>query len=322
MHFINRYVWIGLLLGWTSSCNRFTDQQPTPDTGPSAVTGQAIAREYPQVQSMLFTTLVANQLWQADFTQQRQRYQALVSPGRLITVDQLVEGTLPDSLTRILRSTAVAGGTFSNPRSRQYTGWYTTPRLSGPPSYVYADYTWQQQAYTARWYIVRSGSSAPFYYAELLPFQQASYETNTLTDLPESMQSILREQGLTFTYATITIEGFNKRQYTIWVNRQNQAWELTYDNAGEVVAATSPQATQQIRQIDQLPSVIQTYLRRSELAGFDLNQSGALYGYTTRHTYGSLDTYRVSLIKENQGWLFVFSGNGQLISRSFMTTSY
>ncbi|MCK8494764.1 hypothetical protein M0L20_23045 [Spirosoma sp. RP8] len=322
MDHVKRYVWIGLLLGWISSCNRYTDQQPTPDTGPTAGTAQALIQQYPQAQNTLFTTLVANQLWQATFTQQRQRYQALVSPTRLRTVDQLVEGSLPDSLTRILRSTAVWGGTFSNPRFRQYTGWYTTPFLSGPPSYVYADYTWQQQPYTARWYIVRSSSGVPFYYAELLPFQQASYETDALTDLPESIQSSLRDQKLTFTYAAITVEGFNKQQYTVWVNQQNQIWELTYNNAGQLMAAISPQAEPPIQQIDQLPSAIQAYLRRPELAGFDLSRAGALYGYTTRHTYGSLNTYRVSLVKEKQGWLLLFSENGQLISRSFMTISY
>lgn len=322
MNHVKRYVWIGLLLGWTSSCNRYTDRQPTPDTGPTAGTGQALVQQYPQAQSIVFTTLVSNQFWQATFTQQRQRYQALVSPGRLITVDQLVDGSLPDSLTRILRSSAVSGGTFSNPRFRQFTGWYTTPRLSGPPSYVYADYTWQQQPYTARWYIDRSVSGAPFYYAELLPFQQASYETNAQTDLPESLQAILRDQELTFIYATITVEGFNKQQYTVWVKRQNQTWEHTYNNEGQLVAAISPETVPPIQEVDQLPSAIQAYLRRPEFVGFDLSRAGALYGYTTRHTYGSLNTYRVSLIKDKQGWLLVFSGNGQLMSRSFMTISY
>lgn len=321
MHFIKRYVWLGLLLGWSSSCNRFTDQQPTPATAPPAATGQALVQQYPQAQSVLFTTLVANQLWQASFTQQGQRYQALVSPGRLLTADQVMDSPLPDSLTRILRATTVAGGTFSNPRFRHYTSWYTTPRLIGPPSYVYADYTWQQQPYTARWYIVRSGFGAPVYYAELLPFQQASYETNTLTDLPESTQSVLATQNLTFVYAAITLEGFNQSQYTVWVNRQNQTWELTYNNAGQLVAAISSQAVPPIQQVDQLPPAIQAYLRRPELAGFALNQTGALYGYTTRHTYDSMDTYRVSLTRENQGWLFLFSETGQLLRRSFMTIS-
>lgn len=322
MNFVKQYVWIGLLLGWASSCNRYTDRQPTPDTGPTPGTGQALIQQYPQAENIVFTTLVANQLWQSTFTQQRQRYQALVGPARLITVDQLVDGSLPDSLTRILRSTAVAGGTFSNPRFRQYTGWYTTPRLSSPPSYVYADYTWQQQTYTTRWYIDRSNSGLPFYYTELLPFQQASYETNALTDLPESIQSTIRDQGLTFVYAIISVEGYNKQQYTVWISQQNQTWELTYNNAGQLVAAVSAGTAQPIQQVNQLPSAIQTYLRRPELAGFDLSRTGALYGYTTRHTYGVLNTYRVSLIKENQGWLFLFSENGQLISRSFMTIGY
>lgn len=318
MNKLKRLVWIGLLLGG-SGCNRFADQQPTPDSGPPATTVQSLTQQYPQAQDILFTTLVPNQLWQATFTQQGQHYQALTSPTQLLTADQLIDGTLPDSLTRLLEPTALAGGRLNNPRIRRYNGWYTNPAMSGLPEYVYADYTWQQQAYTASWNILRPATGKPYYNLELLPFQQAAYETKTLTDLPEQVQTVLREQSLTFTYARIQMDASQKRQYIVSANRQNQYWQLTYDSNGQLLAANNPATAQLLQQIDQLPPAIQQYLQRPELAGFDLNRGSALYGYTGHHTYGSLGTYQVSMLKNNQGWLLLFSDQGQLISRSFLT---
>lgn len=309
---------LGLLLVF-SSCNRFIDQQPAPDKGPPIGSVLAITQWYPQAQDVVLTTVSDNQLWQASFTQQRHRYQGLVDPGRLLSADQMIEGELPDSLTRLLKPTVVAGGTLSKPRFRQWEyGWSGLRNLSGPIEYLLADYIWQQQLYTARWTVAQPTTGKAYYNLELTPLQQAEYQTGTLTDLPESIQTILREQGLTFTYATIQLTATGQRRYALSVNQQGQYWNLTYTEDGQLLAVSNPQTAQLIQQAEQLPSSIQAYLRRPEVAGFSLNQGSAMYGYTARHTYSTMSTYRISLIKDNQAWLLLFSDRGQLISQSFL----
>ena len=314
MNKLIRIVWIGWLLSW-SSCNRFTDQQPTPDNGPPPSSVQALTKQYPQAQDILFTTIANNQLWQASFMQQRQRYQALLSPTRLLTAVQRLEGGVPDSLARLLEPTVVASGTLSNPRLRQYD-WFSSSGTSGKVTHVYADYTWQQQPYTASWTITQSTTGQTTYYLELLPYQLDSYETDALTEIPESLQASLREQGFTFSYAWMQVDTPQQRSGTLSVQKQGQNVYLSYDDNGQLVAVSNQQTAQVLGQLSQLPSPIQQYLQRPELAGFGLKGADASL---THHTYGSLGTYRVNIQKDNQAWLMTFSDNGQLINRSFLT---
>lgn len=315
-------LWLGLLLSGSSGCNHFVDRQPTPDSGPPAGTVQALTQPYPQAQDILFTTLMPNQLWRATFTQQRQHYQALTSPAQLLTADQLVEGALPDSLARVLDPTVAAGGHFSNPRFRQWQkGWSTLSGNNGPIFYLYADYIWQQQPYTAYWQINQLTSGKTWYTVRLLPFQQAAYETRTVIDIPESLQATLREQNLTFVYAWIQVDAFGKPNYTLSVSRQGQSWQLSYDNNGQLIAVSDPKTAQFFQDPAQLPPAIQEYLRRPELAGFAMGRKGGQLGgssdYSARHTYGSLSTYAVNMENGKQVWEMTFSDKGQLISRNF-----
>ncbi|GAB2516684.1 hypothetical protein [Spirosoma aerophilum] len=325
MNSVTKCLGLILLLGWISSCSHFTDNQPTPDHGPSANSVQALLGQYPQAQDVLFTTLVDNQLWMATFIQQRQHYQALVNPDRLLTVDQLVEGMLADSLTRLLTPTVMAGGTFSHPRIRRYTGWYTNPVQHDPPENVYAEYTWQQQPYSASWYLARPATGKPYYNLELRPYELANYQSTRRTDLPAVIQQRLDEQGLVFLSAVIQLDASYNRQYQLSVRQpassaDEQYWQLTYNDEGQLLTATNQQSasTQFYQQLNQLPPAIQNYLRRPELTGFELSRGGAFYGYTCRYTYGTLTTYRISLVKEKQAWQLIFSEDGQLISRSFV----
>jgi hypothetical protein len=318
-------LWSLLLLVWSSSCSRFTDNQPTPDQGPSPNSVQALLSQYPQAQDVLFTTLVDNQLWKATFNQQQQRHQALVNANRLLTADKLVEGTLADSLTRLLAPTVMAGGTFSNPYIRRYTDWFTNKISNDPPENVYADYTWQQQRYTVVWTLARPTISKPFYNLELQPYQLANYQSTRLTDLPAVIQQKLSDQGLVFFNAIVQLDASHKRQYQLAVRQPSspsdeQYWQLTYNDEGQLLVATNQASANTLfyQQLDQLPTAIQDYLHRPELAGFDLTRGGGFYGYTCRYTYGTLTTYRVCLVKGLQAWQLFFSDTGQLISRSFL----
>lgn len=328
MELYKRLVWIGLLLAW-SSCNRYTDNQPTPDSGPPPGSIQALTKQYPQAQDIVLTTVANNQLWQATFMQQRQRYQALVSPNRLLTADRLIDDALADSLVRLLDPTVMAGGTYKNPRYRQYMGWFTNPVISGPPAYVHADYTWQQQPFTAYWFIVRPGTGPAIYNLELLPYQLDDYQTTQLTDLPEVIQQTLRDEGLVFSNAVVQLDASHKRRYQLSVQQpklpaSEQFLLLTYDDDGQLLTAVNQQSSsaQVIKQLDQLPPVILDYLQRPELAGFSLNQNSGFYGYSMRYTYGTRITYQISMLKDKQAWLLQFSDKGQLIRRSFLTVGY
>lgn len=195
-----------------------------------------------------------NQLWRATFTQQRQHYQALTSPAQLLIADQLVDGTLPDSLARVLNPTVAAGGHFSNPRFRQWQkGWSTFSGNNGPTFYLYADYIWQQQPHTTYWQINQLTSGKTWYTVRLLPFQQAAYETRALTDIPESLQVTLWEQNLTFVHAWIQVDAFGNPDYTLSVSRPGQSWQLSYDNNGQLIAVSDPKTAQFFQDPAQLP---------------------------------------------------------------------
>lgn len=239
----------------------------------------------------------------------------MLSPGRLLTAAQRIEGGVPDSLARLLESTVMAGGTFNNFRLRHYD-WFTSLNTTGKITHAYADYTWQQQAYTASWTLTQSYTGQVTYYLELLPFQSDSYETDALTEIPETLQASLSDQGLSFSYAWIQIDALHQRSGTLSVQKQGQYVYLSYDANGQLLAVSNQQTAQFLDQLTQLPALIQVYLQRPDLAGFGLKGADASL---THHTFGSLDTYRVNLQKDNQAWLMTFSDNGQLVSRSFLT---
>lgn len=317
-----RLIWLWLLLGSISSCNRFSDLQPVPDNGPQPASVESLTQLYPRAQAIQFTTIRPNQLWRATFTQDRQRYQAVTSPVRLLLSEQLLDSPLPDSLTRLLGTTALAGGTLSNPRIRFYGragSWIS----QGTELYPYADYTWQQQRYTARWSIANPTTGRPYYNLELMPYQLAEYESDRLADIPESIQRVLQQEGLVFTYAWIQVGEAGKRQYRLLLKQPkwpatSQYGYLTYDDDGQLLMADRTPDSAFFQRVDQLPPTIQAYLKQTELAGFDINPASGLYGYSTRYSYGSVSTYRISLAKGKQGWQLVFSGNGQLLERSFL----
>ena len=318
MNQLKLLILLGLLLGG-SGCNRFIDQQPTPDHGPPAGTVQALTQRYPRAQAILFTTLVPNQLWRATFTQQRQRYQALTSPAQLLTADQLIDGPMPDSLTRLLASTVVAGGTFSNPRFQQWEkGWSSVIDPTRPMPYLYADYTWHQQSYTVYWSLAWPPTGRPFYNLHLLPFRQGDYQTETLTDIPERLRADLDRLGLRFRYALIQVGTLGKRRYTLYVQQPSalptgQYWQLDYDEDEQLLAIINNGTAYHFKGPAELPLAIRQYLQRPELAGFSLRQSN----WFRRHTYGSLTTYAVTVEKDKQAWVMTFSDEGQLISRDF-----
>ena len=125
---------------------------------------------------------------------------------------------------------------------------------------------------------------------------------------------MLRQQGLTFTYAVIQVDASRYRRFMVSVRQQNQYWQLTYDEEGQLLAVSNPQTATFFQQLSELPSAIQQYLQRLELAGFGLGANAL-----SLHTYGSMGTYRVNVQKDKQRWLLVFSDKSQLVSRSFLT---
>lgn len=319
MSMLTRLLGFGLFLLFCG-CNRFVDVPTKPDDGPPPASIQSLSARYPQAKGIVFSTLVPNQLWQAAFTQQQKRYKGLVDPSQLLISDQLAEGVLPDSLTRLLEPTVVAGGTFSSPRVRDYEMNATNLIYNGRFRYTYADYTWQQQPHTAFWAIIWPITGRPFYNFRLLPFQLAHYQSDKITILPDNIQKSLEQQGLVFTYARITVDGAGKRRYEISAKQptaplSEQFWNFTYDDEAQMLAANNPATAQFFKSLDVLPSAAQRYLQRPEMAGFVLGGT-VPFG---RHTYGSLVTYFFAIEKDKQVWELVFSGDGQLINRSFLT---
>jgi len=313
MNPLTRFVWIGLLLG-VSSCNQFVDQQPEPDEGPPAETVQALLSRFARAEEVRFSTLLNNKLWQVDFSQHRLRYQGLMGPGQLLTTDQLLDGNLPDSLTRVLQSTVFAGGTIARPRLHLYErGWTGLVGAADPRVFVMADYTWQQQPYTALWSVSGRNADRSWYNVTITPFQRAAYSAEGQQEIPELIQAQLRNDNMTFLFAQVQVDAAGQYTYIVSASRQGQFWNLTFTSDGQLIAVRNQATVHFFQETNQLPPAAQAYLRRPELAGFALARGGSY----ARHSYGSLNTYEFAVEKGTEAWDLRFSDSGQLISRSY-----
>ena len=214
-----RSCWLFWLCLLASACNRVIDSQPTPVPADEAIPAsaiQAVVAQFPQAQTMVFTPLEKQQVWQVSFQQKALRYQAVTNTQSLLVAYQLAGAPVPDSLKTKLLNTAVDGGVLSNLRFQAYR-----PQASPNDQVVLADYDWQNSRYTLRWTIT-SVSSQNTYLTELLPDTQFQYQTVTLTDLPPLLQQSLTQQQLTFTSAQVQVDGQAKKHYTL-TGRQSSA---------------------------------------------------------------------------------------------------
>ncbi len=261
---------------------------------------------------MVFKTLEKNRVWQANFTQQSARYSAAANPQKLLIAYQLQTQSVPDSLSSLVRNTVIDGGTFTNLRVQDYS-WFKDGGNSG--QFLFADYDWQGNRYTFRW-TVTSVNGKITYVTELLPSNQLEFRTETLLDLPLVIQQSLTAQGATFSYALVTVDAQNKKQYAVSVQQNNNYYNLTYAENGQLLTATGSANTQYYSFINQLPASIQTYLQQTpELVEFSNSGQFSLLG---KSQYAGVTTYTVNLQKGRQTWFMTFDQQGQLVRRTYL----
>lgn len=309
--FRNQWYLLLCLLG--SACNRVIDSQPTPvpanETIPASAI-QAVVARFPQAETMVFTQLEKNQVWQVSFQQKAIPYQAVTNSQQLLVAFQTDKSAIPDSLQATLTNSVVAGGILSNLRLQAYN-----PLTSPNDRVVLADYNWQSTRYTFRWTIT-SLSGQITYLTELLPETQLQYRTEALTDLPPLVQQSLAEQQVDFDNAQVEVDGQGKKRYSLTVRQNSSLFTLLYDDAGQLLGAMNPSVAQRYTAPDQLPATIQAYLSRTpELANFTL---GGQFSLLAKTTYRGLETYTVNLQKGRQTWFMIFNGQGQLVTRSYL----
>jgi YD repeat-containing protein len=311
--------WLVLLGLSASACNRIIDSQPAPvdseETVPASAIRPVISR-YPQATDLVFTALEKNQVWRVTFQQQATRYQAVTNQQLLLVAYQLTPAVSPDSLRATLKNTLIDGGTLSNIRRQDYS-WYRDVEPINNGSVLLADYVWRGNTYTVRWTSADVFGQMT-YRTELVSPTQLDYYTVTLADLPLPIQQSLADQQIGFTRARVQTDGQGQKLYTLTVPQPNKTYTLTYNTAGQLLAAVTTNATQQFTSVSQLPSSIQAYLTRTpELAGFGPEGTMALLA---RNDYRGLQTYTVNLQNGQQAWLMTFNGQGQLINRSYVNT--
>ncbi|GAB3752577.1 hypothetical protein [Spirosoma pomorum] len=311
--------WLILLVLGASACNRVIDSQPAPvdaeETVPASAIRPVISR-YPQATDLVFTSLEKNQVWRVTFQQQTTRYQAVTNQQLLLTAYQLAPAVSLDSLRATLKNTLIDGGTLSNIRRQDYS-WYRDVEPINNGAVLLADYVWRGNTYTVRWTSADVFGQMT-YRTELLAPTQLDYYTVTLADLPLPIQQSLAEQQIGFTRARVQVDGQGQKQYTLIVPQPNKTYTLTYNTAGQLVAAVTTNAAQRFTAVSQLPSSIQAYLTRTpELAGFGPEGTMA---QLTKTEYRGLETYTVNLQNGQQVWLMTFNGQGQLLSRSYVNT--
>ncbi|RYF46644.1 MAG: hypothetical protein EOO39_49475, partial [Cytophagaceae bacterium] len=107
---------LSLLCVFQVSCNRVTDNQPTPTETVPASAIQALTDQYPGAADMVFKTLEKDRVWQVNFTQKSARFSAATNPQKLLIAYQLQTQSVPDSLSSTVRNTVLDGGTFTNLR--------------------------------------------------------------------------------------------------------------------------------------------------------------------------------------------------------------
>nr|WP_293839996.1 hypothetical protein [uncultured Arsenicibacter sp.] len=313
-----------LLILIITSCNRFINDQPKPEKGPSTRTVASLMSLYPQAQNIEFTTIIPDQCWLATFSQHQQRYKAITDSEQVLTTDLLIDSSLPDSLTRLLEPTVIAGGILSNPRFLQYEVNHTVVSPGGRFIYTYTDYIWQQQRYTLYWMSAWPPVGKPFYNINMVPYQPVRYSIHSVSGLPEPLQASLRDQGMELDDARIDMNDKGRQNFVLLVRIPSrplyeQNWQLFYTSDGKLLAAVNEAVGTRFQETALLPSAIQDYLQRPELNGFRLGQHGGYSGSFARYEFGGITTFAVNVEKDKQQWQMLFSGSGQLIRRSFLT---
>ncbi|ARK09833.1 hypothetical protein A6C57_05485 [Fibrella sp. ES10-3-2-2] len=303
---------LSLLSVFLLACNQVTDTQPAPTETIPASAIQALTDQYPGAADILFKTLEKGRVWQVNFTQKSARFSAATSPQKLLIAYQLQTQAVPDSLASLVRNTVIDGGTFTNLRVQNYS-WFRDGGNNG--QFIFADYDWQGNRYTFRWNVTSLNSQIT-YTTELLPSNQLEFRTETLLDLPPSIQQSLAAQGAVFSYALVTVDAQGKKQYAVSAQQNTTYYNLTYEENGQLVAATGSANAQYYSFINQLPSAIQTYLQQTpELAGF--SNSGQ-FSLLRKSQYAGLTTYTVNVQKGRQTWFMTFDQQGQLVQRTYL----
>jgi hypothetical protein len=301
-----------LLCVFQLSCNRVTDNQPTPTETVPASAIQALTAQYPGATDMLFKTLEKGRVWQVNFTQKSARFSAATNPQKLLIAYQLQTQSVPDSLASTVRNTVLDGGTFTNLRVQNYN-WFRDSGNNG--QFIFADYNWQGNQYTFRW-TVTSINGAITYVTELLPSNQLEFRTETLLDLPLAIQQSLTAQGAVFGYALVTVDAQGKKQYVVSAQQNANYYTLTYEENGQLIAVSGSANAQYYSFINQLPASIQTYLQQTpELAGF--SNSGQ-FSLLSKSQYAGVTSYTVNVQKGRQTWFLTFNEQGQLVRRTYL----
>ena len=216
------------------ACNGVTDDQVAPTETIPAAAIQALTDQYPGAADMVFKTLEKDRVWQVNFTQKSARFNAATSPQKLLIAYQLQTQSVPDSLASLVRNTVLDGGTFTNLRVQNYS-WFKDGGNNG--QFIFADYDWQGNRYTFRW-TVTSINGKITYVTELFPSNQLEFRTETLLDLPLVVQQSMTAQGASFSYALVTVDAQNKKQYAVSVQQNANYYTLTYAENGQLLAAT------------------------------------------------------------------------------------
>ncbi|GAB4022216.1 hypothetical protein GCM10028773_34090 [Spirosoma koreense] len=297
----------------SGGCNKVNDIQPNEQEGEVPVSAiEAVTGQFPQAKDMVFKTLEKNRVWQVAFSQNAARYSAATDQQLLLVAYQLADRSVPDSLTSLVRSTVIDGGSFSNLKVQNYS-WFKDPANNG--QFILADYDWRGTSYTFRW-TVTNISGRINYVTEMFPYYQLEYRTVTLADLPTTIQESLRNLRADFNYAIIQVDGHAKKRYSVTVQQASNVIALTYNDEGGLTAVSNPQTTQYFSQTSQLPTAIQAYLRDTpELAGFGL---GGQFTLLARSTFDTMETYTVNLQKGRETWFMTFNGKGELMTRSYL----
>lgn len=299
-----------VLLG---ACNKVKDTNPQAANVPAQVV-QLVKEQYENASNLTFSEIVKDKIWQADFDTPQKKIAAAVNTSNVISSYRLAGDQAPDSLSALLQSFVIKGGTFSNFKEEEYT-WYKEGNYG--KTFV-ADYAWNGGKYLFQWGVTMLSGTAT-YNLEMAP---AISKVTSLSqqDLPPAILQYLSQRGVAFERYTVYKNTQEQNTYSVYVSKNNKYFTLLFNNDNILVAGFEDLTF--VDNISSLPENIKNYLASTPEYN-DFVVAGQ-FAHLYKSTYDGVTSYDI-VIQKNTGtyagtqvWFITLDQQANVILRNYL----
>jgi len=266
------------------SCNRVNERNPQPESVPIDVV-QVVKNNFPDAVDLVFKPIVAQQIWSANFNSTGKRYGSVADRSRLLSISELLDISVPDSLRQAVLQTSFAGGQFSNFRSM--------PSIQGEPLHFLAEYEWKGQNFTIKWFPYQSPQLK--YLIMISRATVSEFYLYTTDILPQTIKDFLAIQHSTLkTGVQVNVAHNGTKTYGIGSKTSDPGtYNLIFDDSGNLIYSYLDKVDY-YNQLTDYPSAIQNLVsKNTDYNGFE-------FFWGIRFEDGAKSGYRLDLTKNGK----------------------